>query len=780
MIEVTHNQASQPSLAEGAIQTSNHAVAQQEQVVIQAPTSDRKHPTLPQRARAYSEVVSAAVPVVHAMKPTKNENNVSPNEDGDQCEKKAISPTATTNSNVSTDVAETAPSSTVSSRKHALNTSYKHTPPYVMRNADATASSPTFDIHSFLCTANTTMWVEWLTQGGDLNGFDMNFYSTDDVDWMDDPLRTIPFPRWMSHGISKYLLLSLDTMLHLELIQYAGDDQVFSDAAVKPYADLHSALQQSIWLAIVWWQSQLFDSQLRAQLYQTIDRTASDRSLCDAIQLESPSASVGVSQLMLDAIPHTVDAAYAPPKDAGVPSNSTSEEPRTIHVHQHTPHSTTFAPVMSYHEFIKNLEALMDMRGWSLSKMARNTLCIQSIRTQPFWIDIPIYQPSTLKGRQLQLVLLPGLCSVLRRMNLLETVFYGYDKILAVIERWRDAIYNYMQEMEQNEENYERLNRYDETHIATLERKTSSYSNYLLSQILLNTSKEDLPTDARFLFSNVHMGVLEHCALVAYQCDVDSWNTARQAVDSKSSSILLACFVRAAAVLREKARDKTTLQDHSLLLSYHRGWCNIDHLLPRRCIPILGDACISEFDLRPKSITASRWVQLLAEKRHSAPVHVVNGRIHTLPVDLAHLLASTIHCETQPHHHMSLLMTTPDKPDLLLHYDHSSHTQVPKWTLVYPNHFNQPPWIMQFSQQPQSQQSSSSSQKVFSKTSFQSRVQKARGIAAQLMQVIPPSYMFSKLHVHAATLDASIYARVTHDNLAQHVVRTMPYSNGGV
>jgi hypothetical protein len=209
MIEVTHNQASQPSLAEGAIQTSNHAVAQQEQVVIQAPTSDRKHPTLPQRARAYSEVVSAAVPVVHAMKPTKNENNVSPNEDGDQCEKKAISPTATTNSNVSTDVAETAPSSTVSSRKHALNTSYKHTPPYVMRNADATASSPTFDIHSFLCTANTTMWVEWLTQGGDLNGFDMNFYHTDDVDWMDDPLQTIPFPRWMSHGISKYLLLSL-------------------------------------------------------------------------------------------------------------------------------------------------------------------------------------------------------------------------------------------------------------------------------------------------------------------------------------------------------------------------------------------------------------------------------------------------------------------------------------------------------------------------------------------------------------------------------------------
>lgn len=615
----------------------------------------------------------------------------------------------------------------------------------------------------------------------------------DEVVWV-DPKRAVPFPSWMADGLGKYFLLAMSTILQLDLIRYSSSITTpTSTTPVKNQYSVTEAVHQSIWLAIVWWQGQAFDAQLSYRLQYAVESLSQDIQACDAMSLDKDYDATPVAQLMLECIPRDTDeniatALQQPQSNADAPPPSTQY--------------TGAPPMDNLHYFIQQL---MDMRDWNLVQVARRTLNMSPLRDTSFWFTVPMCNFNAFKRSSTHLMLLPSLCSTMRRINMLRTVFYGYRRILDVVDRWEFSITQYMHVMDSQFNQCVADTTPACGNHTELDKAASKFVSAQLRRIMEETSESYLPRDVRGLFLSEPIKLLEQCALVAYCCNAESFYAARKTLSESDSCMLLACLMRAAAIHWHEAYEDLSLQQRTTFARYappstmpsnsRNSWLNINLLLPQVRNPITREATLCDSDLRPPYITAERWNRCMEERHAGSPVAVVGTRLFTMPTDLYHMLATVTYHLTytksssgtarQPstQKNISMFITSHNRPDILLHYagvgkDKGLNAH---WTMINCNKLNHPPSVLEITSPPdgivvdvtKANFTARKDEHTYS-TPYHPHLVEAHEVAPRLLQVIPHSYMFRVMEVHAATLDITAYERAAHANLMQHVVRTMP------
>lgn len=617
----------------------------------------------------------------------------------------------------------------------------------------------------------STLWQQSHEQLGVSCGLDLRGISVDTL-WF-GPTHCLPFPSWIADGLRKYFLLAMDIMMHLQTIDLQCPcDLDFSTPFVVHQSGTpcctQVALRQAMWLSIVWWQAQLFDKQMTLHLQQTIECVANDINLCDALQLDSPDASLCVAQLMLDSVPRDADQILKKTME-------TTKDSADINAMQH----------------LLKIESAMDMRGWSLSQVAQDLITLKSVYAPQFWYNVGLMNNMMPKKPDIELILVPSFCTILRRINLLRTIFYGYEHPTNMVNEWHDLIMQYMhnmhtgaKELYASTDNYGTIEFYD--------KQIYRRVQFLLSRVMYRTDVDRVPRDLRTLFLNSSINLLEQCAHVAYCCNAESWNVARNHVLEREHTMLLACLVHAAVVHWDEAEKNECIGGGKIPVKdiITRGWTDIDHLLPVAHNPIISNATLTDKNLMPKNLSVIRWAQRLSQRQNASPAVVLKNRIQTLPIDLTHLLGlTTYYTSSQTYHktyHTSLLISARDQPDILLHYDCSPNLSLPAWTLINPRRLNETPVVIHIPCHPIADESKSAKldnlKPVRSTNSaintFRAHLQAAKAIGNQLINMIPHSYMFDTLQVKANALDIETYSRVSRDNVLQHIARTMPRSMG--
>lgn len=648
--------------------------------------------------------------------------------------------------------------------------------------------------------AQSTLWLAWYTQTGMPNGYTIAPPNVaQQVVWV-DPACTMPFPRWMADGLGKYFLLAISTMLHLNQVRYS--DTVEICAPVHSHLrrlSMVDALHQSMWMAIVWWQSQTFDAQLNFQLRHAVESTARDEQACCAMGLGSERDTVPLAQMMLHCVPMNLD------ENVVRAANDQHQEPKITQYDS--------PPREDVHSFI---QYLMDMRGWSLVEVARNTLCMNPLRGASFWSTVPLCNTVVFKKKSAQLMVLPALCTAMRRINMLRSVFYGYPRALELVDKWDAAITQYMLVMDRQYDTVVPGTTSTHGNFMAIDKDAAIFVNAQLRRIMEAASKDHMPLDARTLFMHAPIGLLEQCALVCHQCSARSYYNALIMVKETDIPMLLGCLMRAVAVhWAEGQRDLTVQQRQKyqrlpnareIYRSVRDGWLQVDTLLPPLRNPLINGTTLCDSDLIPPYCSVERWKVSLGERRAASPVVVVGDRLFTMPMDVKHLLANvTYHSHppatsTEPVHqskglskHVSMLISSPNRPDMLLHYtspdmDRSKERRA-RWTLVACSEFNSPPTVLEVSvphacsstnMPPISKEETFArkSQRVRS-TPYHPHLLEARSVVSHLFEKLPHAYLFRVLDVHGAKLDVTAYERAAHANLMQHVARTMPHGSAG-
>jgi len=321
-----------------------------------------------------------------------------------------------------------------------------------------------------------------------------------------------------------------------------------------------------------------------------------------------------------------------------------------------------------------------------------------------YWFDVQFMSKSLLDQGAMCLVLMPALCTALRRMNLLEAVFYGYEALTNTVHAWRSLVLEFahntrhaMPDIYSNRATYGSIEYYN--------KQFRSRIRYLLSRVLDEVPSTVIPRDVRRLYYNISMELLEKCALVSYACSVDVWQTTRQQLVEADQHVVLACLVRSAAVHWSMCDQSVQHARGVAAMDFtNRTWINIDHLLPKTRNPIVANATLKNSDLVPKDVSVVLWSKLVAQRQSLCSVSIHYGKVHTRPTDLAHLMAMTSFHISQQSRKLkctTLLISSDGNPDLVLHYDSTSRggpgaSNAPSWILIESNHLDQPAYVTQF------------------------------------------------------------------------------------
>lgn len=669
------------------------------------------------------------------------------------------------------------------------------------------------------CTgAESTQWLAWYAQTGLPYGCPPHSLHLNDQFVTIDPDGTAPFPRWMADGLGKYFLLGMSTMLHLNQVRYS--DMVDITAPPSSSSSTHGAptrrysmleaVHQCMWLAVVWWQSQTFDAQLNVQLRDAIESIAADAAACEAMGLGTEYDTASLAQAMLHCIPLNVD------------------ENLFTAIQQSSSLAAMNAAASNAY---LSVQQLMDMRNWSLVRVAQSTFCMNPLRDVSFWNTVPMCNVSAFKKTSAQLVILPSLSSIMRRINMLYTIFYGYSHIMRLLDQWENSIVQFMTVMGQQYDHYPATSPPPRGDFTLLDKEVSQYIYAQLRRLFEETSEERLPNDVRPLFLHEPIAFVEQCALMCFNCSARSWQTARQNIPDTSATLALACLVRASVVhwrecynhLPSGERDKLKAPAYPQSFEFFgdttttatatcKNWLDISTILPQSHNPITNDATLSDSDLRPAYASADSWNASIRKRHRALRVSVIGDKFYTAPTDATHMLANITYRnytrsiqpnrQTVPDYdHISLLISSDNRPDMLLHYAASSvhHNDVapnsatnsPKsdrarWTLVMCNELNYPPSVTEVVVSSSLAHDSSGDgtsaavpEKVHSTSSYLHHLANARNVVARIFETLPHTYLYRVWEVHGAVLDSRAYERAARANLMQHVMRTMNNNSGG-
>lgn len=630
--------------------------------------------------------------------------------------------------------------------------------------------------------ATNSLWNQWCycSQAGCLYECDASDQNMPIEMCRRDDQQHVPVPVWIADGLRKYFILGLCSMLHLRIVNLraACDRDSTTPFVVHMYEGypccIHVALQQSLWAAVGWWQSQVFDIRIKQGLYGLVESIADDEQLYHSIYDDTENLSSCMSQLLLDVIPSNAEDIQ-----------SASEYPYN-HMQSAPSH----------------MKLCMDMRGWSLTEVAMNLMSANPVHCPSYWFDVQFMSKSLLDQGAMCLVLMPALCTALRRMNLLEAVFYGYETLLNTVRTWRSLVLEFahntrhaMPDIYANRTTYGSIEYYN--------KQFRSRVRYLLSRVIDDLPTTAVPRDVRRLYYNVSMELLEKCALVSYACSVDAWQTAQQQLVEADRHVVLACLVRSAAVHWGMCDQSAQYARGASAMDFtNHTWMNIDHLLPKTRNPILANATLKNNDLVPKDVSVVLWSKLVAQRQSSSAVSIHFGKVHTRPTDLAHLMAMTSFHVAQQSRKLkctTLLISSGGNPDLVLHYDSNlrgdpNTPNAPSWILIEPNHLDQSAHMTQFEHGDGAAGTTRASSTTGGRSdghathkysespmhgnTFQSHLTMAQLLAPKILSVIPHTYMFETMHVTASALNVDAYLRVTRDNALQQVARTMPRSVG--
>lgn len=651
--------------------------------------------------------------------------------------------------------------------------------------------------------AESTLWLAWYAQTKSAYGCPPQSLHLHDQFVFVDPCGVVPFPRSMADGLGKYFLLGMSTMLQLNQVRYS--DMV--DVTPLPLSTPHStparrynmleAMHQCMWLAIVWWQTQAFDVQLNVQLQNAVESTAVDTSACEAMGLGTERDTAAMARMMLHAIPLNVD--------------------ETLSAASQQQLSQTAVMVDSTYPIISSL---MDMRGWSLARVAQSTFCMNPLRDVSFWSTVPMCSVSAFKKTSAQLVLLPSLSSIMRRINMLQTIFYGYSRIMHMLNQWEISIAHFMTMMDQQYDYYPSTAPPPRGDFATLDKNVTQYIYMQLRRLFDETSRDHLPGDARALFLHEPIAFVEQCAFLCYSCSAQAWQVARRNIPDAHAPMALACLMRASMVHWRECYEHLTIKEHSKMKpgtlmpppeffgDHCKSWSDISAILPQSRNPITNDATLSDSDLRPSYGSTDNWNASIRKRHRALRVSVIGEKFYTSPTDATHMLANITYRgylrNVQPtrqavipeHDHISLLISSDNRPDLLLHYAASSvyygsntatstapatvKSDRARWTLIACNELNYPPSVTEVvvPSPHDTTTMSSVSKKIHTASSYLHHLNNARSVVARIFETLPHAYMYRVLEVHGATLDSKAYERATRANVMQHVMRTMNNASG--